>query len=53
MIRKATEKESGEATLLDVKREMAEPRRAKSARDKEVAPATSRTVRRKRGKTEL
>jgi hypothetical protein len=51
MLQKKAEKESAEAILLDIKREMAKPREAKSAREREVNLAAARIMRSKRGKT--
>jgi hypothetical protein len=45
MLRKKAREESGKATLLAVKKEMAKPRMAKSAREKETDPAAARIVR--------
>jgi hypothetical protein len=53
MSKKQAKKESGKATLADVKKEMAKPRMAKSAREEEVNQAAARIVRGKRGKTKL
>ena len=53
MSKKQGKKESGKATLADVKKEMAKPRMAKSARKEEVNQAAARVVRGKRGKTKL
>ena len=39
---KKTEEESGKAILLDIKKEMAKPRKAKSAREWEVKLAAAR-----------
>jgi hypothetical protein len=50
---KKTEEESGRALLLDIKREMAKPRKAKSALEWEVKLATTGMMRSKRGKTKL
>ena len=44
MFRKKAEEESTKATLLAVKKEMAEPRMAKSAREKKANLATARIV---------
>ncbi len=52
-LRTELKKESGKATLASVKKEMAKPRRAKSAREEEVNLAPARIVRGKRGKTKL
>jgi len=43
--------DGGQATLVAVKKEMAKPRMAKSARTNEVNPIAARTVARKPGKT--
>jgi hypothetical protein len=43
--------ESGKTILADVKKEMAKPRMAKSARKKEVNPAGPQLLLGKRGKT--
>jgi len=53
MFKKKDEKAYGKATLLEIKREMAKPRKAKSARESEVNLAVARTMRSKRGKTKL
>jgi hypothetical protein len=50
MRRKKAEEESAEATLLAVKKEMAEPRMAKSARETKTNLAAARIV---RGNTKL
>jgi hypothetical protein len=52
MSKKQGKKESG-ATLAGVKKEMAKPRMAKSARKEEVNQPAARVVRGKRGKTKL
>jgi hypothetical protein len=49
MLKKNAEEESGKATLLAVKKEMAKPRMAKSARGENTNLAAARIV---RGKTE-
>jgi hypothetical protein len=49
MARKRTDRESDRAILLGVKREMAKPRMAQSARENEVTPASPRIMKRKRG----
>jgi hypothetical protein len=53
MSKKQAKKESGKATLARVKKEMAKPRMAKSARKEEANQAAARIVRGKRGKTKL
>jgi len=53
MSKRQGKKESGKATLAGVKKEMAKPRMAKSARKEEVNQAAARVVRGKRGKTKL
>jgi hypothetical protein len=53
MSKKQAKKESGKATLADVKKEMLKPHMAKSAREEEVNQAGARIVRGKRGKTKL
>jgi hypothetical protein len=50
MLRKKAEEESTKATFLAVKKEMAEPRMAKSAREKKTNQAAARIV---RGNTKL
>jgi hypothetical protein len=51
MSKKHAKKESGKATLAGVKKEMAKPRMAKSARKEEVNQAAVRVGRGKRMKT--
>jgi hypothetical protein len=53
MLEKKDDRETGEALLLDIKREMAKPRKAKSAREGEANLAAARTMRSKRGKIKL
>jgi hypothetical protein len=54
MLEKKAKKESGEALLLDIMKEMAKSRKAKSARDGEVKIiAAVRIKRSKQGKTKL
>jgi hypothetical protein len=53
MRRKKRKKEPGKATLARVKKDLAKPRMAKSARKEEVNQAAARVVRGKRGKTKL
>jgi hypothetical protein len=53
MRRKKAKKESVKAILLDIKREMAKPREAKSAREGEVNLAAARIKRDKPGKPKL
>jgi hypothetical protein len=53
MSKKPAKKESGKAILAGVKKEMAKPRMAQSARKEEVKQAAARIVRGKRGKTKL
>jgi hypothetical protein len=48
---KKAKKDRGQATLVAVKKEMAKPRMAKSARTNEVNLAAARTVRGRPGKT--
>jgi hypothetical protein len=50
---KKAKKELGEAALASVKKEMAKPRMANSARQEKVNQAAARIVRGKRGKTKL
>ena len=52
-MKKKAQKESGKATFAGVKKEMAKPRMAKSAREEEVNQAAARIMRGKRGKTKL
>jgi hypothetical protein len=52
-VKKKAKKEFGEATLARVKKEMAKPRLAKSARRVVVAIAAGRTVPVKRGNAKL
>jgi hypothetical protein len=53
MRKKKARKESGETILLDIKREMAKPREAKSAREGKIDMATVRVLRRNREKNKL
>jgi hypothetical protein len=53
MSKKQAKKESGKAILAGVKKEMAKPRMAKSARKEEVNQAAAWIVRGKREKTKL
>jgi hypothetical protein len=53
MLEKKAKKESGEALLLAIKREMAKPREVKSVREKGENLAAARIRRSKRGKTKL
>jgi hypothetical protein len=53
MPEKKTKKESGEALLLAIKREMAKPRKVKSVREKGENMAAARIGRSKRGRTKL
>jgi hypothetical protein len=53
MRRKKRKKESGKATLARVKKDLAKPRMAKSARKEEVNQTAALVVRGKRGKTKL
>jgi hypothetical protein len=52
-MKKKAKKESGEATLAGVKKEMAKPRLAMSAREGEINPAAGRIVPVKRGNAKL
>jgi hypothetical protein len=52
-MKKKAKKEFGEATLARVKKEMAKPRRAMSAREGEINLAAGRMVPVKRGSTKL
>jgi hypothetical protein len=52
-MKKKAKKEFGEATRDSVKKEMAKPRIAKSAREEEVNRAAGRIMPVKRGKAEL
>jgi hypothetical protein len=53
MHEKKNKMESDEALLLAIKREMAMPRKVKSAREGEANLAAARIMRGKRGKTKL
>jgi hypothetical protein len=53
MGRKKAKKESGNAILLEIVREMAKPREAKSVRQRGVNLAAPRLMRSKRGKSKL
>jgi hypothetical protein len=52
-MKKKSKKESGGATLASVKKEMAKPRRAMSAREGEINLAAGRMVPVRRGNTKL
>jgi hypothetical protein len=52
-MKKGAKKEFGEATLASVKKEMAKPRMARSAREGEVNLVAERMVPLKRGKANL
>ena len=52
-MRKKKARKSGKAILLDIKREMAKPREAKSAREGKIDMATVRVLRRNREKNKL
>jgi hypothetical protein len=52
-MKKKAKKEFGEATSASVKKEMANPRMAKSAREKEVNRGAGRIMPVKRGKAKL
>jgi hypothetical protein len=52
-MKKKAKKEFGEATLASVKKEMAKPRLAMSAREGEINLAAGRMVRAKRGNAKL
>jgi hypothetical protein len=53
MFKEKTEEASGKTILLEIKKEMAKPRKAKSARDWEAKLAAAQMRRSKRGKTKL
>jgi hypothetical protein len=52
-MKKKTKKEFGEATLASVKKEMAKPRLAMSAREREIEQAAGRIAPVKRGNAKL
>ena len=52
-MKKEAKKKLGKATLASVKKEMAKPRMAMSAREGETNEAAGRTVRAKRGNANL
>jgi hypothetical protein len=53
MKKKTTKKESGEATRASVKKEMAKPRMAKSAREEVLKRSAGRIAQAKRAKAKL
>jgi hypothetical protein len=52
-MKKKAKKEFADATLASVKKEMAKPRLAMSAREGEINPAAGRMARAKRGNAKL